>query len=629
MLVLVLLGLVAFVDAADNTKQCPTGCNCDVSSSDKQLIVSCGIQEVDREQFVRQLDVFLSADHFLDRLTSLRITRTPMTRLPASVCQLLNLRTLNLDGNKLSELPDNCLTNMTKLDTLNVSKNSITGLQDGIFDGLQSLVTLDVSHNLIAVIGLRVFSSTSVLTNLRSLDLSYNKLMSLEPWWIPRSRLGSITSPVIINLSRNLISKFTNKLQYIWTCDMTRIQFGLFDLDGNPIAHIMDIFTGWNCSIDDFVRCYDKVQEQKIALIFSFRGFNLACDCVDYEIFKMARNRPLSTMIPDARCNKNYFLNNTTQSVLVSAVPLSDFVCDLSDHCPSSCQCVYRPDNFTLHVYCSAANFSSLPLDMPPLPKSDVKYKLDFSNNKLFRRLEHRPYFVNTSILDVSNCSLTEITMVDWQDLSLFSVANLRENLLQSFPSQSSTLNISAKLLLGLNPWRCSCDKSWMIQWLQSLSGQILDPGDILCRYPSRLYGRNVLQLTEIDFCFEPSVPQDWRTTLPFIAAIFAVLVMLIIVGILLYKLRGKCYRKWKFHPFDRDECVGEHMDYDLFLCCSSEDHRPHARRILQQTESNGYRVCYHERDFLPGSLITDCMINSIERSKRTVCLISNNFLRR
>jgi len=125
-------------------------------------------------------------------------------------------------------------------------------------------------------------------------------------------------------------------------------------------------------------------------------------------------------------------------------------------------------------LYCSAANLTTFPFDLPPLPKTNVKYKLDFSNNKLLRRLEHRPYFVNTSILDVSNCSLTEITMRDLKDVSLLIVANFRRNLLQWFSRQANTMNISAKLLLGLNPWRCSCDNSWMIQWLKSLSGPIL-----------------------------------------------------------------------------------------------------------------------------------------------------------
>jgi len=167
-----------------------------------------------------------------------------------------------------------------------------------------------------------------------------------------------------------------------------------------------------------------------------------------------------------------------------------------------------------------------------------------------------------------------------------------------------------------------------MIEWLQSLSNQILDPGDIICKTPARLYGRNVLKSTENDFCVDP-VQRTLTITLSVVAPIFAVIVTMATTGLLMYKLREKCYRKWKFHPFDRDECTGEDMDYDVFLCCSSLDHRPHAVRILELIESNGYRVCYHERDFLPGSLITDNVGQSIQRSKRTVCLVSNNFLQR
>jgi len=156
--------------------------------------------------------------------------------------------------------------------------------------------------------------------------------------------------------------------------------------------------------------------------------------------------------------------------VLASSIPLIQFTCQLSDHCPSECQCVYRPHNATLHIYCSAASLSSLSLDLPPLPKSYVKYKLDFSNNKLLQRLERRPYFVNASILDISNCGVTEITVEVLKDVSRFSLLNFQRNMLQSFPREATAVNISATLLIGGNPWRCSCDNSWMIAWLQSVS---------------------------------------------------------------------------------------------------------------------------------------------------------------
>ena len=69
-------------------------------------------------------------------------------------------------------------------------------------------------------------------------------------------------------------------------------------------------------------------------------------------------------------------------------------------------------------------------------------------------------------------------------------------------------------------------------------------------------------------------------------------------------------------------------MDYDVFLCCSSLDNELVGSRILDSIEANGYRVCYHERDFMPG-LITDNIEKSVTRSKRTVCLLTNNFIRR
>ena len=142
------------------------------------------------------------------------------------------------------------------------------------------------------------------------------------------------------------------------------------------------------------------------------------------------------------------------------------------------------------------------------------------------------------------------------------------------------------------------------------------------------MYNRNVLKSTEEDFCVDPA-QRILTITLSAASAVVALILMLVIAGLLMYNMRQKCYKRWKFHPFDRDECLEEHMDYDVFLCCSSDDDRPHGRHILERIEANGYRVCYHERDFLPGQLITDNMGHGIERSKRTMCLISNNFLRR
>ena len=615
---------VQYESEVKNVTKWPKGCYCQFTFSLTQLSIDCrqSVPSVS-DELSRHLGSLLSADYIAKHVKSLSITNTPLTHVPASVCRLLKLTTLSLEHNRITALPDNCFTKLTKLVTLSLAWNAITGLQDGLFEGLHSVKTLYLSHNQISSIGLRLFSNASDLTSLRSLDLSRNNLTSLEPWWY--YILGNEASPVTITVQHNLISKFTNELKFDFGCEMQR-PVGTLDLLLNPITHIMDILQGWNITDLTTLICLKNVLGGGRPLMrFNVGGEEYVCDCIDYPIYKLYTLSTKSSLLKEIYCTN--FRNSIGRQMQVSAIPLSEFVCELSDQCPSSCRCVYRPENSTLHVYCSSANISSLPLHLPPLPKSYVKYKLDFSNNKLLRRLEPRPYFVNTSILDVSNCRLTEINSELLKEVSRLKIVNLRRNMLQSFPRQASTVNISTTLYLGLNPWKCSCDNSWIIQWLKSLHN-ISDPGDIICRSPARMYGSQVLKATEDDFCVDPAMKMlkiSLSSTLP----PMALLVIVIVVFIAVYRLRVRLYRRWKFHPFDRDECVGEDMDYDVFLCCSALDDDPHGRDIIERIEANGYHVCYHERDFLPGQLITDNMGQAIERSKRTVCLISGNFLMR
>jgi len=361
--------------------------------------------------------------------------------------------------------------------TLRAPNNEIVGLQDGLFDGLQSLVDLGLRDNQISFIGLRAFSNSSYLTSLRTIDLGFNRLTSLEPWPFYQLILSNEASWVNIDLSFNWISNFTNKLNIHFRCDMKPL-YGHLSLANNRFAHIMDMYNGWN--IGDpinaeicLVLSYYKISLKYNPFKFNFAGNNYACDCIDFPFYTIVKYNPVDEVLDGVRCRADTLHNARGSPLYANRIPLNEFVCEQPERCPSSCRCVYRPANITLHVNCSAANLSSLPLDLPPLPKSYVKYKLDFFNNKLLRRLEHRPYFVHTSILDVSNSGLTEISIDFLNNMSHFSFANLRGNMLESFPKEADNLNMSGRLLIGDNPWRCFCENSWMIGWLQSLSHQI------------------------------------------------------------------------------------------------------------------------------------------------------------
>ena len=82
-----------------NITEWPNGCYCHFTSALTHLSIDCAQSgtAVSEEQLSRHLDSFLSSDYIAKHVTSLSITNTRLTHVPASVCQLLNLTTLILE----------------------------------------------------------------------------------------------------------------------------------------------------------------------------------------------------------------------------------------------------------------------------------------------------------------------------------------------------------------------------------------------------------------------------------------------------------------------------------------------------------------------------------------------------
>jgi len=103
---------------------------------------------------------------------------------------------------------------------------------------------------------------------------------------------------------------------------------------------------------------------------------------------------------------------------------------------------------------------------------------------------------------------------------------------------------------------------------------------------------------------------------------------------LIIYRYRVKVFAKFNVHPFDMDECRNEDMAFDAFVSCAWPDDSL-AQAIVDRLEGGnveegdrgGYRVCYHTRDFPLGALILRSIQQSVERSKRVICLLSEDFL--
>jgi len=132
-----------------------------------------------------------------------------------------------------------------------------------------------------------VFSNASDVKSLRNLLISYNKLTSLEPWWYYRCIQGSISSLVNVVLSHNMISTFTNKLQFNFQCGIMKRPFGYLHLDNNRIVHLMDFVHGWNLTESYITKfwCLRNVIHRYPRMKFYLGENNYACDCIDFPIF--------------------------------------------------------------------------------------------------------------------------------------------------------------------------------------------------------------------------------------------------------------------------------------------------------------------------------------------------------
>ena len=337
---------------------------------------------------------------------------------------LHKLQTLDVSHNDISSIGLRVFHGLSNTKTLNLSYNEITKLENGLFDRLNSLETLDLHHNYIWSIGSRVFGSSAALSSLRHVDMSRNNVYTLDSWPV----YMGINRSVTIDLSHNHIHRFTDLMWWRYNCNVRTLHASLLIFYDYGIR-ISDIFREWDMTLST-TWCVKK-RTDIITCVY------LECDCVNLVTF----NFPWWWLMLD------YAINTSLLRPLIlykdDTFPLNQFVCELTERCPSGCRCVHRPANATLHISCSNTNLTDLPLELPT-PKSYPKYILDLSNNRLLRRLEHRDYFANTSILDVSNSNIQQVESEDvWKAILKIPQLNLYGNKLMSLPQSVVSLNVT------------------------------------------------------------------------------------------------------------------------------------------------------------------------------------------
>lgn len=590
---------------------------------------------------------------------------------------LKNLQNLVLFNNSIKQIETGVFRFVPVLQTADLSFNKIQRILKETFEGLQQLSILLLQNNLIENIsieghdmpGLRTLNlSSNMLTskiasgmfpdNVENLDLSYNNISDITEYafysyeYLKRLSLkGNKLTTLAMNDLAVPITQSRRTIVYIsdnpFDCDCSLIwlrkKVNEISMDsGFPM--VGDIYS---------VQCKKGYRIQEPVLFYSMSTGDMLCDYTTV-------------------CIKNCFCCEFEP-------------CDCKFVCPSGCSCYNSKDFMTTnYVQCTERGLTKIPVGFPAsstevsLDRNNISeiYSSSFvgliylrvihldhsgittlANNSFIGLLQLKTLYLNNNELQEINrgvfnklWNLTELHLEynkiayieegAFSSLTSLSALFLDHNLLISLP-KSATNHLFwflSNLRLGENPWNCSCDvMAEFIPMVMNRSMIISDYSDMYCKETGENANFSIKEVLlkrcpniTSEQIFEMKKFDNWPNILKILVITVAAIILttfLIIIVICLWRpivlfthRKCKCCDR-KQYPDDGEK------SFDAFLAYSHKDDDYVTREFIPRLENElKYRLCVYYRDFPIGGTIADTVASSINRSKRTILLVSKHF---
>ena len=243
----------------------------------------------------------------------------------------------------------------------------------------------------------------------------------------------------------------------------------------------------------------------------------------------------------------------------------------------------------------------------------------------LFHRL------VSLKSLQLGNNNIVSLSLNNpFKYMKGLNFLGLSANKLNTFHKNSLPDNIVHELKtinLASNPYICNCNLIWFIKWLNSTNIIIQQyPHHYYCVMPE--YWKGKLLTTFSEDCTD-----NLNSTVTIIEVIScSLLVAMAITTITVYKMRWHI-RYWIYliRAKHRNYTRLSNTDYvyDGFVVYCDEDSKwVHEKLVPVLEEENEYKLCIHYRDFQPGKLIVDNIVENMKESRKVILVMSNAFAR-
>uniref|UniRef100_A0A182MAU0 TIR domain-containing protein n=1 Tax=Anopheles culicifacies TaxID=139723 RepID=A0A182MAU0_9DIPT len=553
--------------------------------------------------------------HDLSNLRELYLSNNELRNLPDTLLQGTDqLRILDLSHNQLTTLNQYFLQSKSNLEELYLEYNQLHIIDGGAFEGqTRSLKTLNLSHNRVAlhVDGMPVMYKNgtafhvnqtpfSLLDSITRLDLSHNEIVTVF-----RDFTYSMPNLIELDLSHNRITQVT----FPYFPSSTKV----VDLQSNYITQLH----------------LEPFNKDSLSMEILLDNNPVNCDCRMYSLVQYLHEEGLaesSFPFKGARCASPLELSHRT----VYDIEPIELNCQLDaadTFCPAECTCYKRPADHVLIVNCNDQNLTVVPAISSPTVLSDEGYRfieLNLANNMLQELQMTGKGWTSVRQLLVANNNLTELPydslpeQLEVIDASGNQLAKFDPLLVRVLANRTKLRDIS----LSGNPWHCECDEP-LLQFVSDNVARITDFSHLRCAD-----GQPINTGTQKALC-------QYRTVL--IVVLSVVVACLAIAGLIFYWLYTRYQHEIKVWLFKHDrlrwlveeEQIDQDKRYDAFISYSHKDEDFIVSTLMPKLEGApwNFKLCWHVRDFMPGELISSQITKAVEDSRRTIIVLSPNYI--
>ncbi|XP_070209298.1 toll-like receptor 2 [Littorina saxatilis] len=568
--------------------------------------------------------------------------------LPANVSKLL----FSENGLRSKMLTENFFVNASNIRVLDISNNHLTYLQGGVFSPIPNLVSLIIDDNPITYDSIAHLFSLPSLKNLSASHCGLGPLPSdvfgdidtiIEGLYLFGNRINPLN---LTELSPLKHLKWINVAQNGITTFVIDNPIGLVELDVSsnalytfpstcmngtslfPELTRFDVSANRMHALDSYSICLPEVD----FLILSDNSFGSMDDgAFSDEHFPSLKYLFLENNIYRLVVYEKMFSNTKLTELVLNNnnIHFGDLTSVLSDafaHCTSLTVLYLDGNNFEgVDGERFQQLFGHLPLTYLSMRRCQMSgiFKNTFAPLSGLIRLDLRSNRI-TNIPDGAfdlHPNLTDLY------LSQNTISVVRETTFSE-----STRTQFVKLLLGYNPFVCSCDLLWFRTWLASNRSlfyefEFLDPPQYNC---TNIPGKMVEHFTMVhQACLlsrEASIQVTVISSLSFF--VFTVASLLFRyrwhLRLILYEVfRGRRHIRQR-------RLMAGNFTYDVFVSYASEDLPWVREHLMPELEDRlGLSLCVHERDFIPGKNIVDNIADCVQSSKKILMVFSRDFVKR